>query len=895
MDNQVTTSTVLAGSEEENPARLGTPFFKSDPDDEQLRSMLRATMAAMPVSEGQLGLAESTPYYPLLMMKMMMSMEPKIPFFESPFAHMADPNGNHFGVDPTGMALPPLPPIGHVLADSSATCVSPKPKVKPEVESGKKPKSKSPKKSYSSNRRLVESSVSACQSQAAPAGPAPKNPIYRCHLCPYTGNSKLQFNAHMNTHFDHRCPHCDYTSRTEGRLKRHIRDFHSETPPETWSGGTRAKSEENQPEGEGLVGSDDGLTPGGNGPNPARNRKYRCKQCGYVAMDKHDFWEHSKHHIKSDKMLSCPKCNFVTEYKHHLEYHLRNHFGSKPFRCGKCNYSCVNKSMLNSHMKSHSNIYQYRCEDCTYATKYCHSLKLHLRKYSHRPATVLNLDGTPNPYPVIDVYGTRRGPRPKKNSKLRGLFDSSTGDDDGNNNSIGEEGEKESTQPDLDQHSLFSSTSAGSLTSDSSTCSEHTAAPCEATGEAPVTSTSRDEDCPSKPNRASVPNKGSSSSTGSLKCNYCPFHTESKADFSNHLLEHVMKEKMCLANTRDKNKPDKANSKERREPEVTLTPPSETKEISEEGPNQNSAGDSKPDSWKPESSESSKTYSVDHMANPAAPISIPYLGPESYPYPVGPEHFKVSPSLYCPLVSPFDPGEDVRGVKPLDLSGGRPVLQSGVAEENFSPLLVRNSPVEGFSVADLGLTGQFGGKPVEPIEAPCLVHRKRKGQAKRVKPTVSKDSLGKIEKRRRMESITPTFPQRAEPEVTKLSEDMGYSEDRCLGESLVFHNLPPTPTKSPRTVPSPVEFDFDRPGISQPPDQWAANGGLMQIFLQMLSSQMMLANGNMALEENCPVPPPSLDGNLPQQQENVSNLIEKMYSATSLMQEILAELCSIKK
>jgi len=45
-------------------------------------------------------------------------------------------------------------------------------------------------------------------------------------------------------------------------------------------------------------------------------------------------------------------------------------------------------------MKSHTNIYQYRCADCTYATKYCHSLKLHLRKYNHKPASIVNLDGT---------------------------------------------------------------------------------------------------------------------------------------------------------------------------------------------------------------------------------------------------------------------------------------------------------------------------------------------------------------------------------------------------------------------------------------------------------------------------------------------------------------------
>ncbi|XP_053600897.1 protein hunchback [Plodia interpunctella] len=147
-------------------------------------------------------------------------------------------------------------------------------------------------------------------------------------------------------------------------------------------------------------------------------KTFKCKQCEFVAVTKLSFWEHSKEHIKPEKMLCCRKCPFVTEYKHHLEYHMRNHLGSKPFQCTQCSYSCVNKSMLNSHLKSHSNVYQYRCADCNYATKYCHSLKLHLRKYQHNPAMVLNIDGTPNPLPIIDVYGTRRGPKQKPLSKI---------------------------------------------------------------------------------------------------------------------------------------------------------------------------------------------------------------------------------------------------------------------------------------------------------------------------------------------------------------------------------------------------------------------------------------------------------------------------------------------
>ncbi len=139
-----------------------------------------------------------------------------------------------------------------------------------------------------------------------------------------------------------------------------------------------------------------------------------------------DFWAHARTHIKDDKILECPKCDFVTEYKHHLEYHIRNHFGSKPYKCEKCNYECVNKSMLNSHMKSHTNVYQYRCADCQYATKYCHSLKLHLGKYAHRPATILNSDGSLPEYDnSSDILNIKRGP--PRGTRLQRLGEPGTG------------------------------------------------------------------------------------------------------------------------------------------------------------------------------------------------------------------------------------------------------------------------------------------------------------------------------------------------------------------------------------------------------------------------------------------------------------------------------------
>ncbi|KHJ40467.1 zinc finger, C2H2 type [Trichuris suis] len=277
---------------------------------------------------------------------------------------------------------------------------------------------------------------------------------YVCH-CGFTNESKFHFNSHMNTHADHKCDICDYTSRTEGRLKRHMKQFHS--PGEDLSAGMTAGTDLTQvnelPTGNDVVTiksenptgsygdalseqeafevhlqsvisvSDPSMfimantasSPVSSGTSSScRPKTYRCKQCSFVANSKNDFWIHQRTHIKSDKQLACPKCPFITEYKHHLEYHLRNHFNSKPFKCSKCNYSCVNKSMLNSHMKSHSNFYQYRCADCTYATKYCHSLKLHLRKYGHSAATVINPDGSSASAVTIDVFGNRRGPRQKR-------------------------------------------------------------------------------------------------------------------------------------------------------------------------------------------------------------------------------------------------------------------------------------------------------------------------------------------------------------------------------------------------------------------------------------------------------------------------------------------------
>ncbi|XP_054014360.1 protein hunchback [Hylaeus anthracinus] len=231
--------------------------------------------------------------------------------------------------------------------------------------------------------------------------------VLQCPICAFTALNRLTFTEHLATHCTMQSQPSDFAKTVLGQLtpSGSIQDESRSSPTQ----GERSEHESEEADEPGL------RVPRVN--SQGKVKTFRCKQCNFVAITKLEFWEHSRGHIKAEKLLTCPKCPFVTEYKHHLEYHLRNHFGSKPFKCDKCSYSCVNKSMLNSHLKSHSNVYQYRCANCSYATKYCHSLKLHLRKYSHQPAMVLNADGSPNPLPIIDVYGTRRGPKQKSYAK----------------------------------------------------------------------------------------------------------------------------------------------------------------------------------------------------------------------------------------------------------------------------------------------------------------------------------------------------------------------------------------------------------------------------------------------------------------------------------------------
>jgi len=147
-------------------------------------------------------------------------------------------------------------------------------------------------------------------------------------------------------------------------------------------------------------------------------RSKRCKEknCDFVTYDNNEYWTHKATTHRDVYSYVCPygHCKFLTKYKHHMNHHqLSKHENVKRFECNYkgCTYRCVTKSMLVSHQKSHWDYYPYQCGTCTYKSKFLNIYKKHLRDNNHQHGIALNRYGIPDPTIVIDIYGTRRGPR----------------------------------------------------------------------------------------------------------------------------------------------------------------------------------------------------------------------------------------------------------------------------------------------------------------------------------------------------------------------------------------------------------------------------------------------------------------------------------------------------
>ncbi|CAF3197045.1 unnamed protein product [Rotaria sp. Silwood2] len=220
------------------------------------------------------------------------------------------------------------------------------------------------------------------------------NGIVQCGRCGTTANEDNLL-EHVSVHYPYKCYLCGFYCDSSSGLDEHNRTHSPNTNPKPTSEqllvptipvSTSIKSSES------LNGTNTTSNNSEKSTPPSKAKVHRCRQCSFVSSVKEDYWAHHRVHIRADKILECPSCPFVTEYKHHLEYHLRNHLGSKPFKCSKCDYACVNLSMLRSHKKSHYRHLLFKCSNCSFESKQYQALQEHLQIEGHEPYVDENIE-----------------------------------------------------------------------------------------------------------------------------------------------------------------------------------------------------------------------------------------------------------------------------------------------------------------------------------------------------------------------------------------------------------------------------------------------------------------------------------------------------------------------
>ena len=148
--------------------------------------------------------------------------------------------------------------------------------------------------------------------------------LLHCKLCKYSSYSYPNLQQHVRVQHrrikDKACPQCDYVSRSNGALNRHMLTHTS-------------------------------------------SKQFSCTICDYRALQKTTLMVHMRRHT-GEKPYKCSMCDYAATRQHHVTIHERTHTGEKPFACSKCSYRANDTDKLKIHMKRHFKRELYSCELC---------------------------------------------------------------------------------------------------------------------------------------------------------------------------------------------------------------------------------------------------------------------------------------------------------------------------------------------------------------------------------------------------------------------------------------------------------------------------------------------------------------------------------------------------
>jgi hunchback-like protein len=249
-----------------------------------------------------------------------------------------------------------------------------------------------------------------------------------CAICNFSCPSKFHYNSHMNTHGDHQCSMCDYTSRTEGRLKKHMRECHTreeqtaaglDVSPETPAAVPNtaefqatmaslmqaAKTAVNNAAAVASANANNNNAESGNNSPistiPSALDSLRALSQGEQTTN----LEHLLRDASTDsvdaagpstpreppkrssggkaKQYACKQCAYVATSKEDSWRHSRSHIPSdKQLSCPHCEFVTEYKHHLEYHMRNHFGSKPFGCTKCEYKCVNKSMLNSHMKSHS---------------------------------------------------------------------------------------------------------------------------------------------------------------------------------------------------------------------------------------------------------------------------------------------------------------------------------------------------------------------------------------------------------------------------------------------------------------------------------------------------------------------------------
>ncbi|XP_015422736.1 PREDICTED: zinc finger protein 74 [Myotis davidii] len=95
----------------------------------------------------------------------------------------------------------------------------------------------------------------------------------------------------------------------------------------------------------------------------AREKAYRCSECGKAFTWRTNLLEHQRSHT-GEKPFLCGECGKAFSCHSSLNVHHRTHTGERPYKCTGCEKAFSCSSLLSMHRRVHTGEKPYQCGEC---------------------------------------------------------------------------------------------------------------------------------------------------------------------------------------------------------------------------------------------------------------------------------------------------------------------------------------------------------------------------------------------------------------------------------------------------------------------------------------------------------------------------------------------------